>query len=98
MNDAQVIRNALRGTHFSESTQEGIIWNDKRKDGTRRLKLWHAREIFDAPRQQQEILEWQLKRDFDGRYVTGYFVRGTQFGCWGLNEHPSRSLCIVLKI
>ena len=51
--------------------------HDKAKDGTRRLKLWNGEHIFHAPLFAQQELERQLKKQFQGRYLYGMFIRAS---------------------
>ena len=51
--------------------------HDKAKDGTRRLKLWNGEHIFHAPLFAQQELERQLKKQFQGRYLYGMFIRSS---------------------
>jgi hypothetical protein len=63
------------------------IFSDPRKN-TRRLKLWFADSVFNAPRKQQVVLEKALKELFGARYLTGYFIKAMPWG--------GKSLCIRL--
>lgn len=83
--DSGKFRIALKRAGFKD---DGQVFSDPRKD-TRRLKLWFAGSVFDAPRKQQLVLEKSLKELFGDRYLTGYFIRHA----WGTN---SKSLCIRL--
>lgn len=68
-------------------------WVDKRKDGTRRLKLADGNRIFNAPQEQQKKLEEALKRHFDGRYLGGYFIKQYGYLC---KDSDFKNFCIVI--
>lgn len=63
-----------------------------RKNGTRKVKLWLANDVFDAPRAQQVRLEAALKRNYGDKYINGYFIKGARGGLGG-----SRSFVVVIK-
>lgn len=62
-----------------------------RKNGTRRVKLWSATDVFESPRAKQVQLEAALKRNYGDKYLGGYFIVGPRGGLGG-----SRSFCVVI--
>lgn len=82
-----VIRNPQKNIYISST-----IFNDRRNDGSRRLKLWAGTRVFDAPQYQQQYLEQLLLREFGKRYQGGYFIEAASwFRC------DLKSFCIVLS-
>ena len=67
-------------------------FTNARKNGTRRVKLWMARDVFTSTREQQLKLEAALKRNYGEAYLGGYFIPGCGYGLGG-----SRSFCVVLN-
>ena len=57
-----------------------------RKNGTRKVKLWLASDVFDAPRKVQEKLERRLKINYGDAYLTAYFIE----------THPLRGMSFVV--
>lgn len=53
------------------------VFNDKAKNGTRRLKVWFGSYIFSASPDRQQELERQLKLQFRDRYLYGMFIRAS---------------------
>lgn len=90
--DTGIFRLALREAGFHDQS-ECLIYSDRRKDGTRRLKLWAANAVFNAPQKQQEALELALRdlfeNCFEKQILQMYFIE----------TYPWRgkSLCIVLE-
>lgn len=68
-----------------------MTFTQRRKNGQRRIKLWLAKDVFDAPRDQQLLLEQALKRNYP-TYLGGYFVQGAQ----ACGPH-ARSFCVVIN-
>ena len=68
----------------------GSIFSDALKDG-RRLKLWFARSVFDAPQNKQQHLNQLLQKEFGKRFRSAKFIRGCY---WRLE---SRSLVVYLS-
>jgi hypothetical protein len=67
------------------------MFNDVAKSrATRRIKLWFASDVFDAPQKQQKRLERELKKEFGTRYLGGRFVNA------GYQHYHAKSLCIRL--
>ena len=81
--DTGLFRAALMLAGFWPKS-EGLIFNDKRKDGSRRLKLWVAASVFSASQEQQKVLEQSLREAFGDRIRTMYFSN-------------LKGLCIQLK-
>jgi len=78
MSDTKKLRQAMKDAGFRQANPwPPTVFNDKAKDGTRRLKLWNGEHIFHAPLFAQQELERQLKRQFQGRYLYGMFIRAT---------------------
>lgn len=89
--DIGLFRSALLLAGFFHQS-EGTIFNDDNKDHTtRRLKLWFADSVFNAPQEQQRALEHWLREAFGDRILAMYFVSGY---CW---YERAYSLCIRLK-
>ena len=88
--DIGLFRAALLLSGFFRRS-ESSIFNDKSKDGTRRLKLWFADGIEDASQEQQWALEGLLREVFGKRILSMYFIECPHW-CGG-----GASLCIKLK-
>lgn len=90
--DTGIFRLALREAGFLPQS-ECLIFNDRRKDGTRRLKLWAANTVFKAPQKQQKALELALRDLFENCFETKilemYFIETYPWA--------GKSLCIVLE-
>jgi len=67
------------------------IFTQVRKNGTRRLKLWRADNVFYASQEVQKKMESLLKEYFGETYIGGYFAKN---GPWTGSEYQ---LCIILK-
>ena len=79
MSDTKKFRQAFTDAGFRQAhSWPPLVFNDKAKNGTRRLKLWNGSHIFDAPLFAQQELERQLKKQFQGRYLYGMFIRATE--------------------
>jgi len=87
--DAGLFRSALLLAGFFERS-ECSIFNDKSKN-FRRLKLWFADSVFNAPQEQQQALEKLLREAFGDRILCMYFQ--PSYARW----QPLWSLCIRLK-
>lgn len=87
--DNGLFRSALLLAGFFERA-EGSIFNDKHKN-FRRLKLWYSTPVFNAPQEQQQVLEKLLREAFGDRIISMYFQRG--YSRWT----PIYQLCIRLK-
>lgn len=76
MSDIKLFREAFKAAGFVQVDRYvPQVFNDKHKDGTtRRLKLWFADRVFDAPQFAQEELERQLSLKFGDRYLFGQFI------------------------
>jgi len=70
---------------------ECYIYNDRRKDGTRRLKLQYATDVYEASADQHEALTRQLDDAFGSRIADVYFIPGSDI--WD----TFKQLCIVLR-
>ena len=74
------------------------IFNDyckaKPKTSKRRLKLWWATSVFEAPQKQQRLLERLLRDAFGDRIDSMYFVQNSTVA--GMIA-DCKSLCIKLK-
>jgi hypothetical protein len=89
--DLGLFRGALLLSGFFQRS-ESSMFNDNHKDGSRRLKLWFADAVFDAPQKQQRELEHWLREAFGDRILSMYFTAPR--ASW----YPrSRALCIQLK-
>lgn len=62
-----------------------------RKDGTRRVKLWFANDIWLADHAWQVKLERMLKANYGEAYLGGYFIVGARAGAFG-----DKSFCVIL--
>lgn len=78
---------------------DSFIFNDdskaKPKQPTRRLKLWFANPVFNAPQEQQQALEGSLRDAFGERIISMYFVEAFPWRK-GAKINP-KSLCIRLR-
>jgi hypothetical protein len=93
---APLIR-SLREAGFSTVMTWGTrtTFTHVRQNGQRRVKLWFARDVFDASRAQQLKLERALKANYGKAYLGGYFIEGALDPSI-VGPNPNRSLCIVL--
>jgi hypothetical protein len=95
--DTGKFRKALAEAGFDSFGTFGQLrgmFNDVAKSrATRRIKLWFAGDVFDAPQTQQRKLEHNLKNEFGTRYLGGQFV---QCSYWYGSQEKSKSLCIRL--
>lgn len=89
--DNGLFRGALILSGFFNRS-EAQIFNDKHKDGSRRLKLWFADAVFEAPQVQQRALEKLLREAFGDRILNMYFTAAQH--SW---YAKSRALCIQLR-
>ena len=92
--DSGLFRGALLLAGFF-GRSDTPIFNDnhhgKTTQGTRRLKLWGADAVLNAPLKQRQVLEQYLREAFGDRILAMYFVPGQR--CW----EPDCSLCIQLR-
>jgi hypothetical protein len=80
MSDTKKFRQAFKDAGFRQAhCTAPVVYNDRAKDGTTRLKLWDGDHVFAAPGFAQQELERQLKKQFGGRYLYGMFVRKSDF-------------------
>lgn len=91
--DTGLFRLALLEAGFKWQATRASIFNDYRKHGQfRRLKLWFATEVFDAPQAQQRKLEKSLRELFGTRIEHMEFIKG------GIGRTPGwKSLTIKLR-
>lgn len=91
---APLIRSLRESGYRSTNTWGGTrsTFTHLRKDGSRRVKLWFARDVFDSSEEQQRKLEQRLKVNYGEAYMGGYFIEGARSG-----SGSSRSLCVVLS-
>lgn len=93
--DKGLLRLALVEAGFKRHVVQGQIFNDVRKTGVRRLKLWFASEVFDAPQAQQRKLEKSLRELFD---MYGTRIEHMEFIAGGVGRHYKwKSLTIRLS-
>jgi hypothetical protein len=94
--DTGLFRAALDAAGFksaSDTYDSRHIFNDNSKDHLRRrLKLWFADAVFEAPQKQQRKLERELRARFGDRILAMYF---TQSPTW--YRYGGHSLCIRLQ-
>jgi hypothetical protein len=64
----------------------------RKSTGDRKVKLWLANDVFEAPRQQQVRLEQRLKTNYGAKYLGGYFVKGARSGLGG-----TRSFVVIIQ-
>lgn len=69
-----------------------MTFTQARKNGTRRIKLWLANDVWDASPKVQRKLERRLRANYGPKYMGGYFVLGARGGLGG-----SRSFCVVIE-
>lgn len=67
------------------------LYNDKRKNNKRRLKLAEANFIFNSSAITQQLLHKYMRRIFGVRYLYGEFIRYDRF------NRTAKSLCIYLR-
>lgn len=90
--DKGSFRMALMNAGFERHAEQGMIFNDVAKvRGYRRLKLWIAGKIQEAPQAQQEKLVAELKKEFGDRFISVYLTQTPRF------MGPSWSLCVRVK-
>ena len=97
MSDTKKFRQALKDAGIRQPRYYlAPVYNDKHKNGTRRLKLWSGDAVFEASRAVQEKLERQLKEHFGRRYLFGQFVRRM----WSprIDEAAAKSFCVYLLV
>ena len=70
--DTGLFRAALLLSGFFPQS-ECLMFNDNHKAGTRRLKLWFADAVRNAPQEQQKVLEAHLREAFGDRIISMYF-------------------------
>jgi hypothetical protein len=68
--------------------QDYTIFQDKRKDGTRRMKVWQGAVIKEAPKEKQWKLHDLLVEAFGSQLVTMYLIEAYRVD-W--------SFCVVIK-
>lgn len=85
--DVAKFRRALRAVGF---VYRSSIFNDKRKYG-RRLKLWHADAVLDAPHSTKVKLVGQLQKEFGDR-LTSVQPHVYNVGMWGAVG------CVVVRL
>jgi len=93
--DTGLFRMALDEAGFEHAANRTIFNDDskaKPKRNTRRLKLWSAVDVFDAPQKQQRKLELALRELFGDRILAMYFAEGS---IWRWSD--DKSLCIKLQ-
>jgi len=91
MHDMTKFRQAFKDAGFRQRySYPPTVFNDKRKSGIRRLKLWSGEHVFAAPQHAQRELERQLQKQFGHRYLGGQFVKGHYW------EKDSKSFCVYL--
>jgi hypothetical protein len=96
--DTGLFRMALDEAGFEHAAARTIFNDDskaKPKRNTRRLKLWFATEVFDAPQKQQRKLEKVLRELFGDRILAMYFARNST--PYGWPSGGAKSLCIKLQ-
>ena len=90
--DIGLFRACLMMSGFCVSAGSSIFNDDskaKPKKGTRRLKLWFADSVYEAPQEQQWALEGFLREAFGDRIIKMEFIPGGWCDDW-------KSLCIKL--
>jgi hypothetical protein len=97
--DIGMLRACLMMAGFFQTAESSIFNDDSKanpKKPTRRLKLWFADSVFEAPLEQQWALEGFLREAFGDRITGMNFIKAggrpwdPPSGCW-------KSLCIKLK-
>jgi hypothetical protein len=79
MSDTKKFRQAFGDAGFRQRySWLPTVFNDKRKGGIRRLKLWDGSHVFHAPQFAQVELERQLKKQYGPRYMFGEFIRANE--------------------
>lgn len=90
--DLGLFRGALLLSGFFQRSESSMFNDDskaKPKQPTRRLKLWFAEAVFEAPLEQQWALEHWLREAFGDRILSMYFTTS-----WYRRSH---ALCIKLR-
>lgn len=91
MSDTKKFRQAFKDAGFlPRFSFLPVVYNDKHKGGTRRIKLYDGNGVFASPQFAQEELERQLKKQFGSRYLAGQFIESASRWIVG------KSLCIYL--
>jgi|SRR5271165_3501692 len=104
-NDKQTFRDAIEAAGlFSTEDGSGPIYNDVRKDGTRRLKLAQGGYLPLVPLETQWLIHDYLVMLFGERFVSVYLQKfnGNHMpsGCVCVDESRQEnrfSLCVVLR-
>lgn len=105
MSDTQLLRDAIEAAGLQSVDGSGPIYNDARKDGTRRLKLAEAGYFPSLPLEVQWLINDYLEVLFGERLQSVYLVKNSTydtsliFGNWGAMRAPQElfSLCVVLR-
>jgi hypothetical protein len=80
VSDTRLFRKAFLEAGFRQANKEApLVFNDKRKSGIRRLKLWDGDPVFAAPPFAQQDLDWAFKNRFGDRYLGGEFIAHTSW-------------------
>jgi predicted secreted acid phosphatase len=80
-------RAALAQAGFNVVGLRSTIFNDRHKDsGYRRMKLWFADSVQDAPQAKQKKLVEKLKQQFGDQFLMVYLTKrgGWMGGGWSL--------------
>ena len=94
MSDTKKFRQAFKDAGFRNAMQFlPTVYNDRAKNGTRRLKLDNGDHVFSAPDFAQEALEQHLEQQFGHRYLGGQFI--PQSSSWG-RSGTLKSFCVYL--
>lgn len=92
--DIGLFREALLNNGFA-TLSKWVIFNDNSHYHTRRrLKLWFAKEVFDATQKKQRALEQSLRLAFGDRIIEMYFIESSN-RVW--RQDGIVSLCIKLR-
>ena len=100
-NDTQRLREAIEAAGLLNAGGSGPIYNDKRADGKRRLKLSQAGFFPTLPLSIQWLIRDNLTFFFGDRLLSVYMLKNEfpEMGDVFLQFQPQHkfSLCVVLK-
>lgn len=86
--DIGIVRKCLNGCNYPS---DQIIYNNLRKDGTRRIKIWVAGSIKNSSEAKQGILWHTLGQAFGEKFISAQYLPNPP---WWIGSH---NLTIILK-
>lgn len=96
-NDTQKLRDAIEAAGLLKIDGGGPIFNDKRADGKRRIKLLQAGFFPGLPLFVQWLIRDYLDLFYGERLVSVYLQKGYGYADRYTGPQDDWSLCVVLK-